>query len=142
MPNNREIPSIAQRRLPVYDNEILMVVKAAGGLGKHDADGEYGTFKLHGFNSREEADLHRRGLYASALWMSGKPSKPKNILPGGYRLSVQVKVLAQDDGTFSLSCMVGDKEHAYRKLTEKYGPNVEDWPYSPYKYRNHRNYNT
>jgi hypothetical protein len=134
------MPRYGHRTQPIYDNEILAVVKSAGGFGKHDSNGDYGSFKLHGFESYDAAHAHQKGVYRSALYMSGTKSKPKNILPGGYRLSVQVKKVHNDDGTYSLNVQVTDKEHAIRKLTEKYGDDIEQWPYSPYKYLGHKNY--
>lgn len=138
MPNAREVPKVYLRKPPVYDNEILAAVQSAGGLGKQDKEtGKYATFKLHGFNSHAEAQEHARGLYRSGLYMSRK-----GRLPGGYGLSIQNKVLSNPDGTYSVQCNVFDKEHGRQYVNEKYGPNAEDKPYSPHKYKGHSNYNT
>ncbi len=134
MPNAREIPRTYLRKQPVYDNEILAAINSVGGLGKH-TDGHYVTFKLHGFNSHDEAKEHARGIYNSTKYMSSK-----NRLPGGYGLSSSNKVVSNPDGTYSVVCSIYDKEHGKEYVNTKYGPNPEDKPYSPHKYFGHRNY--
>jgi hypothetical protein len=66
----------------------------------------------------------------------------KKLLPGGWGISVQNKVLANDNGTYSVECGIYDKDHARKYVDSKYGPNPEDKPYSPHKYMGHPNYNT
>lgn len=131
------MPRLWLRKQPVYDNEILAIVNAAGGLGHHDETGLYGTAKFHGFSSYDEAHEHGKGLYRSALYMTRKGS-----LPGGYGLSASVKKLHNDDGSYSLACSVYDKEHGKSYVDTRYGPNPQDKPYSPHKYFGHSNYNT
>jgi hypothetical protein len=139
MPNHREAPIHLRhdpktgRKAPVTDDIIMSAVNSAGGLGKHDPEtGLYKTFNLH-CDSAEEAETYRLSLYRCALHMT------KNH-KAGQGLSMSVKKVKHIDGTVTLLASVYDKPTAKKYVDTKYGPNPEDKPYSPHKYRGHKNY--
>ena len=141
MPNHREAPIHLRhdpktgRKPPITDDIIMAAVNAAGGLGKHDpATGLYKTFSLHGMTA-DEAEQYRLSLYRCSLWMT------KNHKVGAG-LSMQAKKVKHLNGTYSIQAAVYDKPTAKKYVDEKYGPNPEDKPYSPNRYRNHSNYNS
>lgn len=137
MPNSREIPKHYLRKPPILDDQILAAVKSAGGLGHFDDKGLYTTFKLSGFETFEQAHEYQQSVYRCAKYMSESKRAP---LPGGWKLSVAVKKKLQPNGTYTLECSIYDKASAKQRMIDRYGPDIENWPYSPYKFKNHKNY--
>jgi hypothetical protein len=53
-------------------------------------------------------------------------------------VSLSATMEEQEDGTYHIVYSVFNKERAHQYMFETYGPNRENWPYSPYK--KHKNY--
>lgn len=87
--------------------------------------------------SEARAEEVKNGLYRSARYYcscGGKfcTRKHNNIEgcpDGGQRLSVQARLVRDDEGMLRVQFRVMDKKEAMRAVVQKYGPDPNKWPY-------------
>jgi hypothetical protein len=100
--------------------------------GKHHPDtGHYGSLVINGLESKEEAAEYKRALHRSAYWLHKH---------AGLNCSMSAQVKKNTDKTYRIEYKVIDKDYARASMIERYGPDQENWPYSPHRF--HKNFNT
>ena len=114
-------PAWRARKEPVSDDYLLAVINQAGGPGKHDASGLYGTLVIRGLKDREEAAEWDKSLFRCALWLTRNR---------GADISVSTKI-ERDGNGYRLTFSVHDKTHARAHILAKHGSDRALWPYDP-----------
>jgi hypothetical protein len=114
-------PAWRARKEPITDNYLLAAISQAGGPGKHDETGLYGTLIVRGLKDRDEAGEWDKSLYRCALWLTR--NRDANI-------SVSTKVRKSGDG-YLIEFSVYNKTHARAHIMAKHGTDRQHWPYDP-----------
>jgi hypothetical protein len=115
-------PQWRQRKEPVVDAYILAAISQAGGVGKHDGTGHYGTLVIDGLADKDEAAEYKRALFRCALWLNRNQ---------GHKLSISRSDIDRDGTGWKLTFRVTDKTHARRHMLEHHGPDRSKWAYNP-----------
>ena len=114
-------PAWRARKQPVTDDYLLAAITQAGGPGRHDASGLYGTLVIRGFADRDEAAEYDRSLFRCALWLTRNR---------GADISVSTKT-ERDGNGYLIRFSVHSKTHARAYIMAKHGSDRNKWPYDP-----------
>lgn len=114
-------PAWRARKEPVSDDYLLAAIDQAGGPGKHDANGLYGTLIIRGLKDRDEAKEWDRSLFRCALWLTRNRNAD---------ISVSTKIDRDVDG-YRLTFSVHNKTHARAYHLAKNGTDRSKWSYDP-----------
>jgi hypothetical protein len=114
-------PAWRARKEPITDDYLLAAIAQAGGPGKHDETGLYGTLIVRGLKDRDEAAEWDRSLYRCALWLTRNRDAD---------ISVSTKVKKSGDG-YLIEFSVFNKTHGRAYLMTKHGTDRSKWPYDP-----------
>ena len=123
-------PNWRARKEPVLDEYIRASIRQADGKC-HPDTGHYAPLVIQGLPTRDEAREVVRALHRSSYWLH------KNT---DLNCSVSAKPVKNLDGSYRVDFFAINKDHTYRYMIEKYGPDPEKWPYSTNRY--HKNFNS
>jgi hypothetical protein len=115
------VPEWRRRKEPILDHYVMASIENAGGAGKHNAAGHYGTLVIRDLAGLSEAQEYVRALNRSALFLHRY-----QIADVGMSAKIE-----REGDAYVVRFKAVDKTLARAHVLKRYGSDRSRWPYDP-----------